>query len=840
MSGTSTGLARVFSGIIRSQFSWGVINRALVACRRRKRGINTKERIILMIKSLKRLFLLIMAATMVLAFIAMPAQTVLAVRFGDVSGLPRGYWSVRGPYDDALSANNSVGITTHGENVINFWLQGNSAAQQAAVYMRDIQGSGYEINELWVTSNRVAEEYEARGDYTNAIRVYRMALAFVDPYQALTPHIGGNPEDMEFARTRIQNWIDAWDVSIELYAEVDIGNGVGDTSYHGALHEPETGIYYGEPPGRSAVMNFDKKPSGIIIYVEFESESLPERVEYDLLLNETQHGYGREGYSIIEIAWNFQNEGQTLRSVPNERAKVTEAAQYLSALGLPVLLRVGAEMNVWENRANPEEYKAAFRFVANIMREHATNVALVWSVNDISAAGLTYDMFYPGAEYVDWVGVSLYSRKYFMGNPNTTDSTAAIWGTGRYANPIRNIDNLVRQYGSRHPIMISEGGVSLYNTSNGENLTTWALPRIRMMYAYIPMLFPEVKAVFWYNVNMQGGAYRYHFSDSPQAGELYGQLTSSGYFLGRGQSAATITYKRLGTETLPANAVTLLAYAPFFTFDDVTVQYRIDNAWVGQSADMPYRLSLDLSGYADGAHTLEVRVLSGGSALSSKSYNLYKNGRNVIVSADAITPAPPTADPLDTADSWARERISAAISKGFVPEDIQDNYRDVITREEFCRMAVSWIEYATGTAIDQTLAGNGLSRNPNAFSDTTNPDILAAFALGILNGEVAPTATSPGIFNPNGDFTRQQAAVMATNTCRAIGVDVTDPPVADFADLELAASWAIAGISFARANGIMAGVTNTPPLLFNPHTTFTRQESILLFDNINPQSLLDT
>ena len=793
-----------------------------------------------MIRNAKRLFLLITAATMVLALITMPAQTVLATRFGDVSGLPRGYWAVRGLYDDALSANNSVGITTHGENVMNFWLQGNSAAQQASIYMSDVQGHGYEINELWVTSNRVAEEYEARGDYANAIRVYRMALAFVDPYQALTPYIGGNPEDMEFARARIQNWIDAWDVSIELYAEIDSRNGVGDTSYHNALYEPETGIYYGEPPGSSAVMGFDKKPSGIIIYVEYENESLHERVEHDLLLNETQHGYSRGSYSVVEIAWNFRNEGQTLGRVPNERAKVTEAAQYLSALGLPVLLRVGAEMNVWENRANPEEYKSAFRFIANIMREYAPNVALVWSVNDVSAAGLTYDMFYPGAEYVDWVGISLYSRKYFMGNQNTTDATAAIWRTGRYANPIRNISNLVNQYGSRHPIMIAEGGVTLYNTSNGENLTPWALPRIRMMYAYIPMLFPEVKAVFWYNVNMQGGAYRYNFSDSPQAGELYRQLTSSGYFLGRGQSAAAITYKKLGTATLPANAVTLLAYAPFFTFDDVTVQYRIDNALVGQGADIPYRLSLDISGYTDGAHTLEVRVLSGGTALSSAVYNLYKRGSNVIVSADAVAPTSPSADPLDTADSWARERISGAISKGFVPEDIQDNYIDVITREEFCRMAVSWIEYATGTDIDQILSENGLSRNPNAFSDTTNPDILAAYALGILNGEVAPTATTPGIFNPNGDFTRQQAAVMVTNTCRAIGADVSDSPLSDFADLDLAADWAIAGINFARANGIMAGVTNTPPLLFNPHTTFTRQESILLFDNINPQSLLDT
>jgi len=789
-------------------------------------------------KHLRRVFTLVLAVTLALTFAVIPAANVRAVSFGNVAGLPRGYWAIRSPYDDALSANNSAGITTHGENVINFWLQGSTAGQAAAAYLADVPGHGWEINELWSVTNRVAQEYEARGDIPNAIRMYGMALVFVDPYKALTPSIGGNPDDMEFARIRLQNWLSAWDVTVDLYAEIDAGYGVGDTSFHGAKHEPRTGIFYGEPPGNSAMMNFSKKPSGTLIYVEYEIESLPMRVENDLVQNETQHGYRRGDYSIIEIAWNFMYEGSTLRSVPGDRAKVVEAAQYLNSLGLPILLRVGAEMNVWQNAADPEAFKTAFRFIANIMREYAPNVALVWAVNHVSAAGLTFEMFYPGAEYVDWVGISLYARKYFMGDPNTTDTTAAIWGTGRYSNPIRDIEHLVRLYGSTHPIMIAEGGVTLYNRSNGENLTAWALPQMRMMYAYIPMLFPEVKAVFWFNSNIRGH-YRFDFADSPQAADLYRQLTSSGYFLGKGQTSASITYKKLGTATLPTNAVTLLTYAPFFTLDDLTVQYYVDGAWVGQSTDIPYRMSLNLSGYSDGVHSLQIRVLSGGVVQKTEDYYLFKNGAEVIVSSDPLGQLPPpVSNPLDTAEEWARERIQSAIAKGFVPVDLQGDYSDVITRQEFCRMAVSWIEYALGKSIDTVLAENGVTRNMNAFSDTIDPDILAAYALGILSGEVAPTETTPGRFNPDGDFTRQQAAVMVMNTCKAIGVDVSNPPVSDFADLDEADGWARQGINFARAKGFMAGVTSTPPLLFIPHTTFTRQESILLFDNIDPATLL--
>jgi len=591
-------------------------------------------------KQITRFFAYILTASIVLALAVVPLTHVKAVKFGDVGGLPQGYWPVRSPYNDALDAKNAVGITTHGENVINFWLQGHTPENRAALWMTDLSGHAYELNDLWWVSKRVAEEYEARRDYDNAIRLYRVTLAFADAYIALAPQIGGSASDMEWTRILIQNKISSWDVSIELYAEVPAASGSGDTSYTGAKHEPRSGIYYGETYGDGAVMSFTKKPSAMIIYVRYEDQLIPELVEHDLKINESQHGYNRGDYSVIEIAWNFIGEGTMLRSVLNDRQKITEAAQYLGNLGIPILLRVGAEMNIWEHKANPEEYKAAFRFIAGIMRENAPNVAMVWSVNDNSAEGLTYDMFYPGAEYVDWVGISLYLRKYFLGNHNTSDTDAAIWGTGRYANPIGFIENLVKQYGSRHPIMISETGIQLYNTSNSEDTTDWALIRMRMMYAYIPIMFPQVKAVFLFNTNLPG-QYRYDLNYSPRAKELYGQLTSSGYFLGRGQTSPTITYKKIGSATLPANAVTLLTYAPFFTMDNVIVEYRLNGKWLGQDTNIPYRRTFDLSGEADGLHRLEVRVLSGGTQLKSVEYNVSKSGGNVTISSGAITPPKP-------------------------------------------------------------------------------------------------------------------------------------------------------------------------------------------------------
>ena len=67
---------------------------------------------------------------------------------------------------------------------------------------------------------------------------------------------------------------------------------------------------------------------------------------------------------------------------------------------------------------------------------------------------------------------------------------------------------------------------------------------------------------------------------------------------------------------------------------------------------------------------------------------------------------------LNIASLWALNGITGALEKGFVPTDLQDNYKSVITRAAFCRMAVKFVEYKTGKMIDTILAEKGASRDP--------------------------------------------------------------------------------------------------------------------------------
>jgi len=193
-----------------------------------------------------------------------------------------------------------------------------------------------------------------------------------------------------------------------------------------------------------------------------------------------------------------------------------------------------------------------------------------------------------------------------------------------------------------------------------------------------------------------------------------------------------------------------------------------------------------------------------------------------------IPAATNAADNLDSASGWARDGITAAVAKGFVPVDLQGNYTSVITRAEFCRMAVKWVEHMTGKDINTVLAEQGKSRDPNAFTDTNDPDILAAFALSITSG------IGNNLFNPNGDFSRERAATMIRNTCKAAGMDISNIAPAGFADIGTAASWAVDGINFVRNNGIMQGTGNDN---FSPSAPYTREQSIITFGNINHNTL---
>jgi len=173
------------------------------------------------------------------------------------------------------------------------------------------------------------------------------------------------------------------------------------------------------------------------------------------------------------------------------------------------------------------------------------------------------------------------------------------------------------------------------------------------------------------------------------------------------------------------------------------------------------------------------------------------------------------ADPLvldGTESSWAKPELELAYSYGLTYPAVMKTFTKPITREEFCVIVVKLYEKLTGKTVQ---AGT------SPFTDTTNPEIIKAYTLGVVKG------TGAGKFSPALSITRQEIATMIY---RALGkavyplkaVSQTNFPFSDKAEV---AAWALEAMQFAYQNAIMKGVSATA---IDPLSNTTREQGVVL------------
>jgi len=172
--------------------------------------------------------------------------------------------------------------------------------------------------------------------------------------------------------------------------------------------------------------------------------------------------------------------------------------------------------------------------------------------------------------------------------------------------------------------------------------------------------------------------------------------------------------------------------------------------------------------------------------------------------------------PTETPSTWAIPEVSAAIEAGLVPQELQRNYKGSVTRGEVAQMFIDLIEKSSGQNIDALLAAKGVTINNNAFTDTTDKAVLAAHALGIIQG------VGNNRFDPNGTLTRAQIAVLINRLARALDVD-TAGYTHEFTDV--AGHWSDAELGWPVHAGVIQGEGNNR---FNPEGQLTIEQVIII------------
>ncbi len=164
----------------------------------------------------------------------------------------------------------------------------------------------------------------------------------------------------------------------------------------------------------------------------------------------------------------------------------------------PVFFRPFHEMNgnwyPWDGTHNggavdgPAKFIQAWKHIHNIFaKAGATNVTWVWNINAENIPDETWNSsnnYYPGDDYVDWIGIDGY-------NWGTTNGSS--WKTFDQIF-LSSYSDIVARYLTK-PIMIGEMGCS----DIGGDKSSW----ITDSFAAMKSKYPAIKAYNWFNINKE-------------------------------------------------------------------------------------------------------------------------------------------------------------------------------------------------------------------------------------------------------------------------------------------------------------------------------------------------
>ncbi len=182
----------------------------------------------------------------------------------------------------------------------------------------------------------------------------------------------------------------------------------------------------------------------------------------------------------------------------------------------PVRIRFGHEMIQdddpstegwygWQDR--PEEYKAAFAYVHDLFVQHgANNAEFVWAPNHHLADFSILSKYYPGKEYVDWIGMDGW------GYPDT-DFDAV------FKQLYDVIVNHPEFFGDK-PIMLAE-----FAAMEGDYKAAW----IQDAFNKIKNEYNKISAVYWFNVKKE---HDWRVESSQESLEASKEAVKDAYFRG--------------------------------------------------------------------------------------------------------------------------------------------------------------------------------------------------------------------------------------------------------------------------------------------------------------------
>jgi hypothetical protein len=218
--------------------------------------------------------------------------------------------------------------------------------------------------------------------------------------------------------------------------------------------------------------------------------------------------------STLLLSWAGTTYGSILNG--SQDRLIARAADAMATYHDPLFIRWAWEMNgdwyLWggaRNGNDPAGFIAAWRHIHDIfVAHHATNVAWVWGPNWNSEPAVPWNdlaQYYPGDDYVDWVGVS----GYMVEGESCDDLLGEVY----------------TKFSTRKPIMIAETGAlerdPATKAARIDELRTWIIRH------------HSIAALVWFDTDTDHGSGKnWRVDSSPATLDTYRRLGLDPYFGG--------------------------------------------------------------------------------------------------------------------------------------------------------------------------------------------------------------------------------------------------------------------------------------------------------------------
>jgi|GEM_PF-4327622 len=218
--------------------------------------------------------------------------------------------------------------------------------------------------------------------------------------------------------------------------------------------------------------------------------------------------HANDNYTVVQIA-----RGEHDEFIRAQAAKVKE-------FQFPLFIRFGAEFNIYQGERfegqtkegtyifadDPTNFIAAWRHYVDVFREeNVSNAIFMWNPNFADFGPHHFTEYYPGDDYVDWVGIDIYQYE-------PTSSPRAM------------LSEAYGLYSDRKPIAVAEWG------TNWKNQDFSDADRARFVHDLFDAVesMPAIKMInYWYYED-----YRFNAEDYPLTTAAYRERAADPRYIG--------------------------------------------------------------------------------------------------------------------------------------------------------------------------------------------------------------------------------------------------------------------------------------------------------------------